>query len=52
MLQGEANRTMADRELIYRLTAPIEAVAGLEDASDRHVLAARIVDESFGLEQG
>ncbi|WP_338242949.1 sensor histidine kinase [Aurantiacibacter hainanensis] len=51
MLKGEASRELGENRLIYRLTAPIEAVAASEDSSETRALAARIVDESFGLDQ-
>ncbi|GAA5052139.1 hypothetical protein GCM10023208_12700 [Erythrobacter westpacificensis] len=51
ILQGEATRRIEDGEMVYRIVAPLEAVIAVEDTSEKHVLAARIVDESFGLDQ-
>lgn len=50
MLQGKATRELGAGELVYRLTAPIEAVAANDDSTEIRALAARIVDESFGLD--
>lgn len=48
ILKGEASRKIENGELVYRLTAPAEGIRADEDDSTR--LAARIVDDSFGLE--
>lgn len=50
MLGGEAERTFLTGEMVYRLSAPVEAVAAhdTDDLKDR--LATRIIDTSFGLD--
>lgn len=49
MLQGEAERSLEAGGLTYRLTVPLEAVEPDDDGDDAR-LAARIVDDTFGLE--
>ena len=49
MLRGHATRTIEDGEILYRLTAPLEAVAASEKSGESGSLAARIIDENFGL---
>ncbi len=50
MLRGQATRTSSRDGLVYRLSAPLAAIAADEKAGDSDRLAARIVDESFGLD--
>ncbi|ANY18683.1 Blue-light-activated histidine kinase 1 [Tsuneonella dongtanensis] len=50
MLRGQASRTIEQGKLVYRLTAPLEAVVASEEGGDSDRMAARIVDESFGLD--
>ncbi len=52
MLRGEASRTFEQGGLTYRLRAPLEAVSASEEGGDSDRLAARIVDQSFGLDNG
>lgn len=50
MLDGQAERTFDAGEMVYSLSAPLEAVAA-HDADDlEQRLAARIIDTSFGLD--
>ena len=50
MLRGEASRSFTANGLVYRLVAPLDAVAADRDGGDAARMAARIVDESFGLD--
>lgn len=50
MLRGEASRSFEEGGLVYRLSAPLEAIAAGQDQGDADRMAARIVDETFGIE--
>ncbi len=50
MLKGRADRAFEGGEFHYRLSAPLSAIGARADESDGTELAARLVDESFGLE--
>lgn len=50
MLRGKATRTFKDGGLVYRLNAPLEAISASVECGDSNRMAARIVDETFGLE--
>lgn len=50
ILKGEAVRTHEKGELVYRLTAPVELVTPHEDGDASARIAARIIDDSFGLD--
>ena len=49
MLRGEASRRFDEDGLAYRLVAPLEAVVAGKDQGDADRMAARIVDETFGI---
>ena len=49
MLRGNASRSYVNGELVYKLSAPLEAVLTGQNHGDSDRLAARIVDESFGI---
>lgn len=49
MLKGNASRSLWKGELVYKLTAPLEAILTEADHGDSDRLAARIVDQSFGI---
>ena len=50
MLDGQADRSLQDGAMIYRLSAPLEAVVATETDGSGDRLAARIIDTSFGLD--
>lgn len=50
MLGGQAERRLADGEMIYRLSAPAASVVAPEGDGAGNRLAARIIDTSFGLD--
>ncbi len=50
MLKGEASRKFEDGGLVYRLSVPLEAVVARQGHGDSDRMAARIVDETFGME--
>lgn len=50
MLRGKGSRRFEEGALIYRLAVPLEAVMADEKRGDADRLAARIVDENFGLD--
>lgn len=50
MLRGEASRTFEQGGLVYRLSVPLEAVIAGQDQGDSDRMAARIVDETFGID--
>lgn len=50
MLRGTATRTMADGVLTYHLEVPASAVLATPQDADNAALAARLVDESFGID--
>ncbi|GGC35224.1 hypothetical protein GCM10011371_23210 [Novosphingobium marinum] len=49
MLKGSASRTLGPDGLTYRLVAPLVAVTASDNVDDADRLAARIVDDTFGL---
>jgi two-component sensor histidine kinase len=49
VLRGEATRSIDDGVLEYRLEAPASAVLANPEDTDTATLAARLVDENFGL---
>ncbi|NTZ42671.1 sensor histidine kinase [Altererythrobacter sp. SALINAS58] len=49
ILRGNASRKFERGGLSYRLSAPLEAVAADEKGNDSDRMAARIVDQNFGL---
>lgn len=52
VLRGTATRSVSDGMLEYRLEAPAAAVLANPEDTETAALAARLVDESFGFEQG
>lgn len=50
MVGGAAERKLARSEMVYCLSAPVEAVIAEETDSSGDPLAARIIDTSFGIE--
>lgn len=50
MLGGQAERRLADAEMIYRLSAPTASVVAPDGDGSGNRLAARIIDTSFGLD--
>ncbi len=50
MLNGNAERSFLNDEMVYRLSAPIDVVAARDDDDVSDRLATRIIDTSFGLE--
>ena len=50
VLRGEASRTIEDGSLVYRLSVPLDAVVAAQDRGEAGRMAARIVDETFGIE--
>lgn len=49
MLRGEASRTFDEKSFVYRLIVPLEAVVAPEGQRQGHGLAARLVDQNFGI---
>lgn len=52
MLRGQAVREFSERNMTYRLHAPLEAIVAGEQGGDSDRMAARILDQSFGLNPG
>ena len=50
MLGGEAERKLAGSEMVYCLSAPVDAVVTQDNDGNGDRLAARIIDTSFGIE--
>ncbi|WP_196490393.1 hypothetical protein, partial [Erythrobacter donghaensis] len=50
MIGGAAERKLAGSEMVYCLSAPVEAVVAEETDGSGDPLAARIIDTSFGIE--
>lgn len=51
VLKGEASRRIDARGLVYRLEAPVEGISVDKEGEESALLAARIIDDSFGLEK-
>lgn len=50
VLRGRAERRFEADRFFYHLNAPLPAILADRDASDENALAARIVDDTFGIE--
>ena len=49
MLRGDATRMFTDTGLVYTLRAPLKAIVAADGDGEADGLAARIVDENFGI---
>ena len=49
VLRGKADRRFEDDHFFYHLHAPLAAILAERDDSDENALAARILDDTFGL---